>query len=154
VSQFREMKDKTKAIFEAFADLHITSKEAETIYRAAFPEPEVPAKIRLLKNQLSETEAETFKRALTPDLLIGLEKAEEKFARDKETVEKLIATCREREEAFEPARLRGTAWSAFNAVTEIADWREGRNADESALLGSRSREKARVYSAAMVLVKA
>jgi hypothetical protein len=39
-------------------------------------------------------------------------------------------------------------------VTEVADWREGRGADVSALMGSRAKEKSRAYAAAMVLVGA
>ena len=56
-------------------------------------------------------------------------------------------------EHFEPAHLRGTAWAAYNAVTEVADWREGRGADASALFGGRAKEKSRAYEAAMVLVQ-
>jgi hypothetical protein len=56
-------------------------------------------------------------------------------------------------EAFDPANLRGTVWAAYNAVTEVSDWREGRNADESALFGSRAQEKSRAFNAAYALVK-
>jgi len=152
VSQFHEMKDKAKAIFEAFADVHVSVKDADAIFFAAFQLPDLPAKLRLLKQQLSDTEAETFKRALTPDLLIGLERAQETYDRDCEMTRKLRETCRERFEVFEPANLRGTAWAAYNAVTEVADWREGRGADASAVMGSRAKEKSRAYEAAMALV--
>lgn len=154
VSQFAEMKDKAKAIFEAFADRQVTSKDVDDIIYAAFQLPELPSQLKMLKQSLSETESETFKRALTPDLLFGLTKAQEKYDRDCETTLKLRDVARERFEAFDPARLRGTAWAAYNAVTEVADWREGRGADVSALMGSRAKEKSRAYAAAMVLVGA
>lgn len=152
VSQFHEMKDKSKAIFEAFADQQVTSKDVDTIIYAAFQLPALPAKLRLIKQQLSDTEAETFKRALTPNLLIDLEKAQDTYDKQCEMTMRLREVARERFESFDPANLRGTVWAAYNAVTEVADWREGRNADEGALFGGRAKEKSRAYEAAMALV--
>jgi hypothetical protein len=154
VSQFHEMKDKAKAIFEAFADKQVTAKDVDTILFAAFQLPVLPPKLRLIKQQLSETESETFKRALTPQMLIDLEKEQEQYDRQCEQALVLRQTARERFEAFEPTNLRGTAWAAYNAVTEVADWREGRGADESALFGGRAKEKSRAYSAVMELIGA
>jgi hypothetical protein len=153
VSQFHEMKDKAKAIFESFADVHVSQKDVDSIFYAAFQLPELPAKLRLLKQQLSDTEAETFKKALTPALLSGLEKAQDGYDRQCDNVLRQREAAQERFEAFEPSRLRGTAWAAYNAVTEVADWREGRGADEAALFGGRAKEKSRAYAAAMALVK-
>jgi hypothetical protein len=153
VSQFHEMKDKAKGIFEAFADKQITSKDVDSILFAAFQLPQLPPTLRLLKQQLNETEAEVFKRALTPDLLIGLAKAQVEAWRRIDSVMELRTVARERFEAFDPPNLRGTVWAAYNAVTEVADWREGRGADESALFGGRAKEKSRAYMAAMELVQ-
>jgi len=152
--QFESVRNKTKEVFESFAGYHITEKEAGIIFRAAFPEPALPAKLRLLKQTLSSTEAETFKQAMTPDLLMGLQKEEEKYERKVQTVAALMEASRERFEVFEPANMRGTAWAAYNAVTEVSDWREGRGADESLVMGKRAGEKARAYSAASKLVTA
>lgn len=152
VSQFAEMKDKARAIFEAFAERQVTAREVDDIIYAAFALPDLPPQLRLLKQQLSETESQAFKRALTPDLLIGLSNAQEAYDRRVDMVNALRQTARERFEAFEPAGLRGTAWAAYNAVTEVADWREGRGADQSAVLGGRAAEKTRAYEAAMVLI--
>lgn len=153
-AQFQSMQGKAQSIFDSFADMHITRAEAETIFAAAYPNPDVPGKIRMFKNMLTETEAETFKRALTPDLLMGLQTAEEKYQRDCETAARLRETAFERFEAFNPARLQGTVWAAYNAVTEVSDWREGRGADQSLLIGSRAQEKSRAFAAAMELVEA
>ena len=152
VTQFAEMKDKARGIFEAFADKQVTAKDVDSIIYAAFQLPALPPQLRLLKQQLSDTEAEVFKKALTADLLMDLNKAQETYDRQCETVAKLRETARERFEAFNPPNLRGTAWAAYNAVTEVADWREGRNADQSALFGGRMQEKSRAYEAAMLLV--
>jgi hypothetical protein len=152
VSQFHEMKDKARGIFEAFADKQVTAKDVDTIIYAAFTLPNLPPQLRLLKQQLSDTEAETFKRALTPDLLSSLSKAQEQYDRQCETVLRLREAAKESFENFNPPNLRGTAWAAYNAVTEVSDWREGRGADESALFGGRAKEKSRAYEAAMLLV--
>jgi len=153
VSQFHEMKEKTQVIFDSFASQFVTAIEARTIFEAAFPTPKLPSKLRLIKEQLNETEAETFKRALTPDLLIGLENAQDQHDRAIEHAEKLRVTAAERFEVFEPTKLRGTAWAAYNAVTEVSDWREGRGADQSAIFGSRAKEKSRAFVKTLELVK-
>jgi len=152
VTQFAEMKDQAKGIFEAFADKPVTAKDVDAILFAAFQLPTLPPKLRLIKQTLTDIEAKAFTSALTPDLLMDLQKAQEGYDRQCETTMKLRETARERFEAFEPANLRGTAWAAYNAVTEVADWREGRAADQSALFGSRAAEKSRAYEAAMTLV--
>jgi hypothetical protein len=151
VTQFREMKETAKGIFTAFADRQVTQKDVDAIIYAAFQLPKLPPKLALLKQQLTDTEAEVFKKALTPSMLIDLQKEQEKYERANETISAMRATAQERFEAFEPANLRGTAWAAYNAVTEVADWREGRNADEGALFGARAQEKSRAYAAAMAL---
>lgn len=153
VGQFSEMKEQAKGIFTAFADRQITQKELDTILYAAFQLPSLPAKLKLLKQQLSETEAEVFKKALTPAMLRDLTKEQERYDAQCETVLKLRDAAQESFDNFNPSHLRGTAWAAYNAVTEVADWREGRNADESSLVGSRAKEKGRAFEAAMALVK-
>lgn len=154
VSQFSEMKDKAKAMFEAFADLQVTSKQVDDIIYAAFQLPELPSKLKMLKQNLNEYEQGIFRTALTADLLDSLTKAQEQYDRQCETANRLREVARERFEAFDPPRLRGTAWAAYNAVTEVADWREGRGADASAVTGSRAKEKSRAFEAAMALVAA
>lgn len=154
VAQFGEMRDRAKDVFEAFADTQVTSKDVDSILFASFQLPALPPQLRLLKQQLNDTEAEVFKQALTPDLLANLTNAQESYDRACDRTLAVREAARERFEAFEPINLRGTAWAAYNAVTEVADWREGRGADESAVNGSRSKEKSRAYVAAMELVEA
>lgn len=153
VTQFVSVRNKTKEIFESFADTMIGSKDVENIFRAAFPDPALPTKLRLLKDQLSRDEAEVFKQSLTADLLRGLEKAQSDYDRGIETARILRETALERFERFDPPRLRGTAWGAYNAVTEVSDWRDGRNADQSALFGSRAQEKSRAFVKTLEIVK-
>jgi hypothetical protein len=152
VGQFHEMQDKAKGIFTAFADRQVTEKDVDSIIYAAFQLPKLPAKLALIKQQLNETESQVFQRALTPQMLRDLEKEQERWDKQTEGVLALREAAKESFESFNPPHLRGTAWAAYNAVTEVADWREGRNADEGAVLGSRAREKGRAFEAAMALV--
>jgi hypothetical protein len=152
VTQFAEMKDKAAGIFAAFADQQVTQKDVDSIIWAAFQLPALPSKLKLLKQSLSETEAAVFKRALTPDLLLDLNREQERYDRQCENTVKLREAAQKSFEEFSPANLRGTAWAAYNAVTEVSDWREGREADISALIGSRAQEKSRAYVAAMEVV--
>lgn len=153
VGQFHEMKDKAQGIFTAFAERQVTQQDVDSIIYAAFALPELPAKLRLLKQTLSQTESDAFKAALTGTLLADLVKEEERWEKQCENVQALRTAAQESFERFNPAHLRGTAWAAYNAVTEVADWREGRNADESALVGGRAKEKGRAYMAAAALVR-
>lgn len=50
--------------------------------------------------------------------------------------------------------IAGTAWAAYNAVTELATWREGPQADSALMFGIRSQEIQRGYEAAAKLVVA
>lgn len=55
----------------------------------------------------------------------------------------------ERFEAFDPDNLRGTVWAAYNAATEVSDWREGRGAEVASVWGGRAREKASAFTEAL-----
>ena len=50
--------------------------------------------------------------------------------------------------------IANTTWSAFQAVTEIANWRNGPNADRAVLFGSRKEEMDRAYAKSLQLAKA
>ena len=50
--------------------------------------------------------------------------------------------------------IANTTWSAFQAVTEIANWRNGPNADKAVLFGSRKEEMDRAYAKSLQLAKA
>lgn len=150
----RDMREKAKATFEAFADFAITQSEAVAIFAAAFPDPSMPAQVSLLKERLNEAEAETFKANLTHDLLQSLLVSEERYQKSCENARKVRDSYMECYEGFNPPKLRGTAWAAYNAVTESADWRDGRNADESMMIGSRSQEKARAFAESVKIVSA
>lgn len=96
--------------------------------------------------------------AMTADMvqkiLADREFAEREFARAKERAQALRIGGYEMYEKlcddFNP--VAGTAWAAYNAVTELATWREGPQADSALMFGVRSQEIQRGYEAAAKLV--
>ena len=152
VARFKEMTGKMRATFELFADTPISKEGLEAITKAAFPDPRMPAELRLLQTAVSNSqEAGALKEALGEKFNRILE-AQEKHDKAKERTTELRGTVKARFETFDPPRLRGTVWAAYNSVTEVADWREGRNADEASVWGGRAREKAHAFTAALALV--
>jgi hypothetical protein len=154
VARFAEAQAKTKEVCEAFAAREVTVGEAERVFAAAYPEPRVPKKIEMLRGALGTEGAELFKGQLSPAALQSVLAAEDNYEKAVARSRDLRVAVRERYHEFDPARLRGTAWAAYNAVTEVADWREGPRAAESSMWGTRSREKSRAFAEALGLVEA
>jgi hypothetical protein len=157
VVRFTAAQKKTKETCEAFAARALQVAEAEEIFAAAYPEPEQPKKLQLLRGALGSDEAVTsFKKDLDPDALAQLLKAEDSFEALLERRHELRQVARERYAQFEPTRLRGTAWAAYNAVTEVADWREGPEGSVAAstLFGSRAKEKQMAFVKTLEIVQA
>jgi len=155
VARFAEAQEKTKELCEAFANRTCTIEEAKTIFEAAYPEPTLPKKLQVIHNMTGGSEgSEMFKKSLDPNALDSIIKAEEAHQRATERAAILRDTALNRYHAFDPARLRGTVWAAYNAVTEVADWREGRDSAVSSMFGSRAKEKNRAFTQAMTLVGA
>jgi hypothetical protein len=154
VARFGEAMQETKETCEAFAKHQVTVEEAQRIINSAFLEPKLPKNIQTIRNALGgDEQVEMFKGKLDPKSLKIITDAEERFEKLMERSVQLRSTAQERFRAFEPTRLAGTAWAAYNAVTEVADWREGRGAALGSLMGGRAREKSRGFAEALAVVK-
>lgn len=151
VQRFRNAQEETKRIFDVFASTPAPAETVNAIHAAAWPEPRLPAKLRMLKNVVGQEGIEVFKRGLDPVLFTSLTTAQEAHDRALERCKEVREAGIERFESFEPQELRGTVWAAYNAVTEVADWRGDGNGKlaESSLIGTRAAEKTRAFSAAM-----
>lgn len=153
--RFAEAKDKAKEMCEALARRTLTVNEAESIINAAFPEPSMPAKLAIVRNAYpTEVEFATYKKDLDPNVMADIAMAEQRFEQLLERNAELREVAHTRYVGFEPSRLGETAWAAYNACTEVSDWREGRNAGSSSLYGVRAQEKVRAFDAAISLVGA
>jgi hypothetical protein len=150
VSQFKEMTKKTRDIFELMAKTNVDKAGMDRIFAAAWPKPTLPSELRLFQNALSSREEGALKDALGPRFGTII-KAQESYDRACERVGELRLAAVERFEGFKPTNLRGTVWAGYNAVTEIADWREGRGADISSVWGTRAQEKVAAFSEALAL---
>tara|TARA_R110000824_G_scaffold17485_7_gene70890 strand:- start:2323 stop:3378 length:1056 start_codon:yes stop_codon:yes gene_type:complete len=137
--------------FEAMANTTISDEEFKTVLDAAYPMPKKPKRVALLDS-------------ITPDSL------------DKDTTLELMSRYKQQSDAYESGvesvvNLRNevtkklwdeqyrvsrattkTAWSAYNAITEAEDWRNGNNAQVNSLIGLRAKTKKRAFAAAMELV--
>lgn len=154
-ARFVEAQAKTKELCEAFAAKTCTVEEAESIFKAAFPEPMLPKKLQMVHSMTGGAEgAEMFKQSLDASALESLTKAQEGHEKAIKRQDELRETTRNRFHAFDPAHMRGTVWAAYNAATEVADWREGRNSAISSMWGTRAKEKGRAFAQAMTLVGA
>ena len=149
VVQFSRLKENAKKVLDVFAATDINVDEFNAVLLAAYPNPLKPSILAALDG-LEDFEQVLYKKNLRladPDsaaMAVSMDSAEERwFASKKKAVEIREAAT----EAFEEfdGQATGTVWAAYNAVTEISDWRSGRNADQSLLLGARSEEKVRAF---------
>lgn len=141
----------TMATFEQLASAAITENDAKAIFEAAYPMPSRSKKIDLLDG---------FDNTTGPEMLGALY--------DEATIaqETWLYYCG-RVEAFrdgamanyqrlcdEHTGVAGTAWAAYNAVVEFADFRFGSNSvQESALFGARAAEKKRAFAQSLEFIR-
>lgn len=153
IVRFQEAQSKTKEMCEAFAAREVTVEECETVINAAFPEPTLPLKIQQFRNACGSTEAyEIWRQSTDPNMMASVAAAEERFEQLMKRTVELRSTAKAQYSKFEPTNMQGTLWAAYNACTEVSDWREGRGAAESSLFGNRATEKGHAFAAAVELL--
>lgn len=152
VVQFKEMTKNIRQTFEQFAAIPIGPKGVLDIAKATFPRPPVPSELQLFNRALNSQEQGALQDAMGPQFN-RIVKAQESFEVSCNRAQKLQETVVERAEAFNPTNLRGTLWAAYNAATEVSDWREGKGADVSSVWGGRAREKAAAFAEALSFAK-
>lgn len=148
VAQFKEMTKRTREYFEDFAEAQIDTVGLNRILGAAFPHPPLPAELRLFQNAISAAEAGAIQKAMGENFN-RIAKLQDTHDKDCERSDRLRMAGVERFEAFDPAKLRGTVWAAYNAATEVSDWREGRGAEVASVWGGRAREKSWAFAEAL-----
>ena len=153
VAKFKEMSARTREIFDLFGRTPVTLDDAALIFSRAFPAPPIPAELRLFRHAMESQDAGALREAMGAKFN-KIAKAEERHENAIKRVTELRSTARERFDSFDPTNLRGTAWAAYNAATEVSDWREGRGADVSSVWGTRAREKANAYAATLEVIGA
>jgi len=153
VKAFHESKDQAKRVCEFLTQAEFTVDEALAVFARAFPAPAMPRKLRILHKAFPDvTDRVTYVKSLDDEELKNLKKAEERYEQMLVRSGNLRDMAMEKFQNFDTPSFSGTAWAAYNAATEVSDWREGRNQFESAFVGSRAQEKVRAFSATTDLV--
>jgi hypothetical protein len=153
ILQMKEAHEETKAIFEQLAKTPASHENMTAVYESAFPDAKPSKRLQLVQNMAGSMEVEkAFKNRLDTAALDKIVGDQDRYQKESERVQKLRMAALDRQSVFEPANLRGTLWSTYNAVTEVSDWRKGKNGAESSLFGSRAKEKERAFSACLSLI--
>ncbi len=153
VTEMTRATEKVEAYFEAMAKVKVGEEGLDKLLRAAFPEPPVPAKVRLWQN-LSPQQIAVMKESRLNSAILDAERAMESWVVASDRVLKIRGGARVLYQKFndEHPAFAGSVWAAYNACTETSDWRKGRgNVAESVLFGPRSQEKVRAFKAALEL---
>jgi hypothetical protein len=154
VTEMTRATEKVAAYFEAMAKTPVGDDGLEVILKTAFPEPPVPAKVRLWQN-LSPQQIAVMKESRLSAAILDAERAMEAWVTASERVLKIREGAKVLYRKFcdEHPQFAGTVWAAYNSVTETSDWRKERgNVAESVLFGPRAQEKVRAFKAALELV--
>lgn len=144
-------KQKTRELFDFMAVSRIHMGQARRVFRAAFPQPDKPKQLQFVEdsglNSLGDRDLE--------------ERVDALAARHADEVDKsnaLFEMCIERYHAFNDDHpfLAHTVWAAYQAATEVSDWRKGRQSGRgrNVLFGERAQEKVRALDASVKLILA
>jgi phage/plasmid-like protein (TIGR03299 family) len=139
--------DDTTAVFRQLARAHVTPSQANLMFDEVYPLPRVPEDAALVDWSEADLGAQLFKGVVNTmyDYNYYVKRAQDLRAGALQLYEKLND---------EFPKLAGTAWHAWNAVVECADYREGGRAPEaSALFGQRAREKKSAFDIAVRMAK-
>ena len=115
----------------------VSQDEAVELIRGAYPDPRPPRGVKKVGSAVASESMtkEQVKRLLSQQGGVG--RLAETWERQKERVQLLRDTTVQVYGAYETGRpsIHGTALGVWNSVTEIANYREGQNADRSIMFG-------------------
>lgn len=158
VTEMTRATEKVQAYFEAMAKVPAGEEGLDKLLKTAFPEPVMPAKVRLFQN-LSPQQLAVMKNSATGgrrlnQAIMDAEAAMEAWVTSTDRVRQIRDGARVLYSKFndEHPQFARTVWAAYNACTETSDWREGRgDVDHSVVFGPRAQEKVRAFKAALDL---
>lgn len=152
--RFRQCQEETKTLFEELAKAPATNEQVERILDAAYPNPPMPSKLRLVRTVMGSDEgSQKFQQTLDAGAMAMLTDAQEQWDKGVSRATRLREAGLKQYRSFEPSRLGGTLWAAYNAVTELSDWRQGKGSEVSATFGPRSQEKERAFTETVAILR-
>jgi hypothetical protein len=146
IAKAKKAIDETTTVFRQLAKTHITPAQAELMFDMVYPLPRLHEDAALVDYSKEDLGDLLFKGVAEHmyDYDFYVKRAQELRAGAADLYERLND---------EHPMLAGTAWHAWNAVVESADFRDGGKAPAvSAVFGARAREKRIAFKQAMVLV--
>ena len=154
VTELKRFKSLTRENFSAMGETPADVNEVAKILNAAFPLPTKPRKVRMVEESRKELglDATASEWEITRDI-------RESFERERERAKELRSAGVTLYTAYGDARpnIANTVWGAYQAVTELASWREGASEERTArsvMFGEGRDEARRAYKAAMEVVNA
>ncbi len=153
VTEMTRATEKVQAYFEAMAKTPVGEEGLDRILKEAFPEPAMPAKVRLF-HALTPQQLGVMKNTSLNQAIMDAETAMESWVTSTDRVRQIRDGARVLYSKFndEHPQFARTVWAAYNAATETSDWREGRgDVDHSVVFGPRAQEKVRAFRAATEL---
>lgn len=155
MGRLRTQEEKIDETMQRMAEVQLDDEGLNTLIDAAYPLPKQPAKLQIANEAASEAvTADQVKAAL--ELREHAANNNTEFERKLERAETIRAGMREAYEGINESypQIAGTVWAGVNGITEVSNWRNGRNADSSVIFGDRAGEGRRAYVAARKLVTA
>ncbi len=153
VTEMTRATEKVAAYFEAMAKTPVGDEGLDRLLKAAFPEPPVPAKVRLFQN-LTPQQIAVMKNSRLNQAILDAERGMEAWVLATDRVRTIRDGARVLYARFndEHPGFARTVWAAYNACTETSDWREGKgDVNHSVVFGPRAQEKVRAFKAALEL---
>lgn len=136
---------KTIEAFQSMADTVVTAEQAMRIFEAAYPDPVSPSKAGILDlvDEQDTNLSDIYQEGLDAVKTHARRIDNAEYMRD--LASELFVKLSD-----EHKSIAGTAYAAYNAVVELADWRKGsESASEDALFGKRAFEKKRAFAEAL-----
>lgn len=150
LQKMSQARQATMATFEALASAAIQGDDAQAIFAAAYPEPPKSAKLELLDDYDAQSGPEML--GALYDEATRAEQSWLYYCSRTQALRDGVQSTYARLCDEHPA-IGNTAWAAYNAVVEFADFREGTEVYKSALFGARAAEKKRAFAQALTYVK-
>ena len=138
--------------FSRMAETPISIEQATSVWDSAYPLPLIPGRLKILNSiQPDDMGKELTKKLLGSEAYKNADYAysigNERAAHYRKGASELYRKFND-----EFSKVANTSWAAYNAVTELSTWREGKGAAESLLFGTRREEIIRAYATAKALV--
>jgi len=138
----------TMDTFELMTHARLVDEEIDAVFASAYPYPSKPKKMSLLDAVAEDDE-------VLADLRQQGVRAADTYDYYCKRADNFRQGAREMLERLNDSNgeLANSAWYVWNAITEMADWREGtESVPVSALFGTRAQEKVRAFRAVHSLI--